>query len=242
MTLDGQHHFLLVTMQNDVPRDIILDPTKGLVYWRLGTNIETAAMDGTQRRVLVTEVGDSYGLSIDVKGQRLYWCNTKTIESASLDGSDRRVLLNTTDEPFFTTVLGEDLYFTDRRHIWKINVSASTPSKQQVGPAFISLINGLAGFSSQEELHAGATNTCSNNNGGCEHVCFPTPEGPRCGCAEGFILRETSSQCSMTKGEFLKGTKYVSDTLSHGNYNTRLKQCIVLPKDMRVVTNITETC
>jgi len=49
-------------------------------------------------------------------GQRLYWCNTNTIESASLDGSDRRVLLNTTDAPFFTTVLGEDLYFTDRRY------------------------------------------------------------------------------------------------------------------------------
>ena len=38
------------------------------MYWRLGTNIETAAMDGTQRKVLVTEVGHSYGLSIDIKG------------------------------------------------------------------------------------------------------------------------------------------------------------------------------
>ena len=38
------------------------------MYWRLGTNIETAAMDGTQRRVLVIEVGDSYGLTIDPKG------------------------------------------------------------------------------------------------------------------------------------------------------------------------------
>jgi len=26
MTLDGQHKFLLVTMSNDVPRDIVLDP------------------------------------------------------------------------------------------------------------------------------------------------------------------------------------------------------------------------
>ncbi|KAK2187815.1 hypothetical protein NP493_153g01016 [Ridgeia piscesae] len=237
MTPDGQHHFHLVTMQNYVPRDIILDPTKGLMYWRLGTNIETAAMDGTQRRVLVTEVGDSYGLSIDLKGQRLYWCNTKTIESASLDGSDRRVLLNTTDALFFTTLLGEDLYFTDRRHIWKINVSASTPSKQQVGPAFISLINGLAGFSSQEELHAGTTNTCTNNNGGCEHVCFPTPKGPRCGCPEGFILRETSSQCSMATGEFIYVTRYVNDTLPQGYDTNTLKQCIMLPNDMHVVMN-----
>ena len=44
------------------------------MYWRLGSNIETAAMDGTQRRVLVTEVGDSYGLSIDIKGMGVYRC------------------------------------------------------------------------------------------------------------------------------------------------------------------------
>ena len=39
-----------------------------MMYWRLGTNIETAAMDGTQRKVLVTEVGRSLGLSIDLEG------------------------------------------------------------------------------------------------------------------------------------------------------------------------------
>ena len=59
-------------------------------------------------------------------------------------------------------------------------------------------------------------NTCTNNNGGCEHVCFPTLKGPRCGCAEGFMLRETSSQCSMAMGEFIYLTRYVSDTLPHG--------------------------
>ena len=68
----------------------------------------------------------------------------------------------------------------------------------------------------------GTTNTCSNNNGGCEDVCFPTPEGSRCGCEEGFILRETS-QCSMATGEFIYVTRYVTDTLPHGNDTNTLK-------------------
>ncbi|KAK2163956.1 hypothetical protein NP493_1439g00019 [Ridgeia piscesae] len=242
MTLDGQHHFLLVTMRNDIPRDVVVDPTKGLMYWRLGTNIETAAMDGTQRKVLVTEAGYSYGLSIYVKGQRLYWCNTKTIESASVDGSDRRVLLNTTDAPFFTTVLGEDLYFTDRRHVWKINLSASAPTIQQVGPAFVSLINGLAGFSSQEEIHAtGTTNTCSNNNGGCKHVCFPTPKGPRCGCAEGFVLRETSSQCSMAVGMTSDNFLILADPYQGHFYQINLANDFVwrLPLSQSRISHVT---
>ena len=61
-------------------------------------------------------------------GQRLYWCNTDTIESASVDGSDRRVLLNTTYAPFFTTLLGEDLYFTDRRYRHTRNTNGSNIS------------------------------------------------------------------------------------------------------------------
>ena len=73
----------------------------------------------------------------------------------------------------------------------------------------------------------GTTNTCSNNSGGCEHACFPTPKGPRCGCAEGFVLRETSSQCSMAMGEFINVTKHASDTLPHGNDTNTLKTVYV---------------
>ncbi|KAI0236214.1 hypothetical protein LSAT2_013173, partial [Lamellibrachia satsuma] len=59
-TFEGDHHFLLITMLNDVPRDIVLDHTRGMMYWRRGNKIEAAAMDGTQRRVLVTVAGDSF--------------------------------------------------------------------------------------------------------------------------------------------------------------------------------------
>ena len=69
----------------------------------------------------------------------------------------------------------------------------------------------------------GTTNPCSTNNGGCGHVCFPTPKGPRCGCAEGLILRETSSQCSTTMGECINVTIYVSATLPHGHDINTLK-------------------
>jgi len=42
--------------------------------------------------------------------------------------------------------------------------------------------------------------SCSQNNGGCEHVCFSTPTGVRCGCNEGVILQDTAPHCSMAVG------------------------------------------
>jgi len=52
-------------------------------------------------------------------GRILYWCNNDIIESASPDGSNRKQLLQTktaADELFFATILGDNLYFTDRRY------------------------------------------------------------------------------------------------------------------------------
>jgi len=28
--------------------------------------------------------------------------------------------------------------------------------------------------------------SCSQQKGGCDHVCIPTPTGPRCACPDGF--------------------------------------------------------
>ena len=50
-------------------------------------------------------------------------------------------------------LIGLLLNFCSYRHIWRINVSESAPTTQQVGPAFVSLINGLAGYSSKQNIH-----------------------------------------------------------------------------------------
>ena len=46
-----------------------------------------------------------------------------------------------------------------------------------------------------------STNPCSHLNGGCEHICLPTPQGPRCSCLDGFnFVSET--RCSISTCEY----------------------------------------
>ena len=44
---------------------------------------------------------------------------------------------------------------------------------------------------------SGATNACSNNNGGCQHLCLPTGGTTRsCACTTGFQLNDDLTTCS----------------------------------------------
>ena len=76
-----------------------------LIRWMYWTDvrskrpkIESAWMDGTSRRALVTtRLGNPTGLTIDYSmGNRIYWCDSKEnlIESMAWDGSDRVVVVN----------------------------------------------------------------------------------------------------------------------------------------------------
>ena len=61
--------------------------------WGRPGRIERAALDGTQRRLLLRGLKRPNGLSIDYSRHRLYWTDTaeKTIEHCELDGLDRQV-------------------------------------------------------------------------------------------------------------------------------------------------------
>lgn len=65
--------------------------------WGDHPKIEKAALDGSQRIVLIsTGLGWPNGLSIDYQERKLYWGDAKTdkIEVSNLDGSDRRELVS----------------------------------------------------------------------------------------------------------------------------------------------------
>ncbi|KAI0221034.1 hypothetical protein LSAT2_027548 [Lamellibrachia satsuma] len=51
---------------------------------------------------------------------------------------------------------------------------------------------------SHEYKDVGKINECSHLNGGCEHICIPTPRGRRCACWDGFnVVNET--KCFISK-------------------------------------------
>ena len=40
------------------------------------------------------------------------------------------------------------------------------------------------------------TDDCAFNNGGCSHLCLPTPTGRTCQCATGYILSSDDKSCT----------------------------------------------
>ena len=85
--------------------------------WGKHPKIERAALDGSDRTILVNDsVAWPNGLTIDYLFRKIYWADAKLdkIEVMDLDGSNRRVVLNNKLPHIFGfTVLGDHLYWTD---------------------------------------------------------------------------------------------------------------------------------
>lgn len=97
-TLDGRYSYTLINEEMQEPRDIVVAPGQGLLFWTDWgpvPRIETAYMDGNKRRVL-SSVGVLWptSLALDHPAERLYWTDPKalTIESVRMDGSDRHIV------------------------------------------------------------------------------------------------------------------------------------------------------
>lgn len=56
--------------------------------WSYPYKIQRAWLDGTHSETIVTDIGRSYGLTIDYIGRRLYWTDmdNKRIESSDMQG------------------------------------------------------------------------------------------------------------------------------------------------------------
>ena len=57
--------------------------------WSEPPKLERAHLDGSNREVIVEDIGRVYGLTIDYIAQRLYWADVdrEIIESCELDGN-----------------------------------------------------------------------------------------------------------------------------------------------------------
>lgn len=110
-SLDGQLVYTLIKDEMQEPRDIVVAPSQGLLFWAdwgPAPRIETSYMDGTKRRVLLS-VGILWptGLTIDHPAKRLYWADPKalTIESVRFDGSERNIVKRFTQGKIFFVLI-----------------------------------------------------------------------------------------------------------------------------------------
>ncbi|XP_069480204.1 low-density lipoprotein receptor-related protein 5 isoform X1 [Ambystoma mexicanum] len=198
--LNGTSRKILISENLDEPRAIVLNPLTGYMYWNdwgLSPKIESSYLDGSNRLVLVnTSLGWPNGLALDLKEGKLYWGDAKSdkIEVINVDGTMRRILLeDKLPHIFGFTLLGDYIYWTDwqRRSIERVH--KVTASREIIIDQLPDLM-GLKAASVSVSTASG-TNPCAENNGGCSHLCFFTPQDTRCACPIGLELLSDMRTC-----------------------------------------------
>ncbi|KAL3837625.1 hypothetical protein ACJMK2_022971 [Sinanodonta woodiana] len=200
ISLVGSLHKTVISTGLTNPRDIVIDPINGSIYWadsgRPG-RIEKSDYDGTNRRELVnTGLSSPYGLAVDINDGVLYWCEISTfkIQRVNVDGSNRSLIYDELVSLSYCSIAlyHSYLYFTT----WWSRYSIIRIGTDGRGLTYISSfvkyphaihvhINGRLGI-----------NGCSNGSGGCSHLCFPLPGGYReCACPDFMTLQADGKTC-----------------------------------------------
>ncbi|KAF5905183.1 nidogen-1 [Clarias magur] len=186
--LDGQYRRVLFDTDLVNPRAIIADPVNGRLYWsdwnRDSPKIEMSNMDGTDRTVLVNiNIELPNGLSFDPHTRQLCWADAGThkVECINPYNRLRRMVLEGLQYPFSIVSHGRNLYYTDWRRQAVVSVDQVTGKEvDEFLPQKRSRLYGIT--SSYPQCPQADRNYCSNNNGGCSHLCLPRPGGFTCRC------------------------------------------------------------
>ncbi|XP_036005151.1 low-density lipoprotein receptor-related protein 6 [Fundulus heteroclitus] len=201
--LDGSLRKVLFWQELDQPRAIALDPERGFMYWTDWgevPKIERAGMDGTNRSVMVDQnIHWPNGLTVDYGQQKLYWADAKHnfIHRSDLDGSSREVVVKgELPHPFALTLYEDTLFWTDWNTHSIHSCRKQTGRDQKVVHSHIFSPMDLHVFSPKRQP-VSRTTPCSQNNGGCSHLCLLAPTRPfyRCACPTGVQLLEDERTC-----------------------------------------------
>jgi len=128
--LRGEFNYTVVDGNLENPRDIVVAPIDGLMFWvdwGADSRIERADMDGYHRTVLVHNLLWPTSLAIDYPAKRLYWADPKSarIESIRFDGKGRHLVrqFNDSMRPFKLEVFEDDVFVaTYRKHdVFRMN-------------------------------------------------------------------------------------------------------------------------
>lgn len=206
---DGSMRTVLLWENLDRPRDIVVEPMGGYMYWTdwgASPKIERAGMDASGRQVIISSnLTWPNGLAIDYGSQRLYWADAgmKTIEFAGLDGSKRKVLIGSQlPHPFGLTLYGERIYWTD----WQTKSIQS--ADRLTGLDRETLQENLENLMDIHVFHRRrppVSTPCATENGGCSHLCLrsPNPSGFSCTCPTGINVMPDGKTCSPGMNSFL---------------------------------------
>uniref|UniRef100_A0A8C5MAU5 EGF-like domain-containing protein n=1 Tax=Leptobrachium leishanense TaxID=445787 RepID=A0A8C5MAU5_9ANUR len=191
-------HTVVIDEDLDQPRSIVLHATNGMMLWsEIGQHpqIEEAGMDGSRRKVLITEqLGWPTGLALDMLSWRIYWSDDKfhCIGSATRLGKDIKLIqLESIQSPFSLTVFEDQVYWSE--------ISSRTVQKidKKTGKKYYLLLKrhgqpyGLKVM--HEVLQPRKPNPCLEK---CSHLCLIGPDFQgSCRCPVGLVLASDKLNC-----------------------------------------------
>jgi sugar lactone lactonase YvrE len=209
--LDGRRRTVVVFTGLDKPRDIVLDPERGLMFWSDWGDrpkIMRSGLDGSFKTQLVTDVDVNVnypnGLAIDYERQVLYWVDTNedAVGMVHYNGSNPQLLLDLDYDvqPAGLDTCGDWGYWTN----WKDRTLVKGNLSDLVGTYEV-MIGGLGQPREVKVFHRNrnysATTPCSVNNGRCSDVCVA--QGKRsgavkasCMCPVGYPLLDDGRTCA----------------------------------------------
>lgn len=235
VTLGGEHRWRTVVVsppEVDKPKFMVVDPRKdqGYLYWAQGTAvpvIRRAGLDGSEPETIVsTDLGNVHGLTLDLVQERLLWVDSRLniIASLGLHDLGREVLKTFVEYPKHPIGIGvfEDfVYWADieAKSIQKLDVfrpaTTTTILEHLTNPHSIEIYHKLK--QPEDESY------CGNNNGGCSHICLPSPQYAQSDCVCPMSTDKTkhyvvdpdnSSSCQLVDGAFFSPTTARPNTTS----------------------------
>lgn len=190
--MDGTQRRVLFDTGLVNPRGIVTDSVRGNLYWtdwnRDNPKIETSHMDGTNRRILAQDnLGLPNGLTFDAFSSQLCWVDAGTHRAECLNPAQpsRRKVLEGLQYPFAVTSYGKNLYYTD----WKTNsvIAMDLAVSKEMDAFHPHKHTRLYGITIALSQCPQGHNYCSVNNGGCTHLCLPTPGSRTCRCPDNTL-------------------------------------------------------
>ncbi|XP_064102114.1 low-density lipoprotein receptor-related protein 2-like [Macrobrachium nipponense] len=202
--MDSNGENIVMIIQVERPRAIVLDPCRGHMYYtdwgRFGTSgkIYRATMAGSFREVIVgDELSQPSGLAIDYDDEMLYWTDAvkEKIERAYLNGTNRQVLITATIYPFAITVHKHFIYWTD------LQLRGVFRAEKYTGANVIEMVRRLE--ESPRDIHVFSDERqkcnikpCDINNGGCAQFCIPSTDNKvECRCNTTLKLVNENKMC-----------------------------------------------
>uniref|UniRef100_A0A3B4VCW2 Si:dkey-88l16.3 n=1 Tax=Seriola dumerili TaxID=41447 RepID=A0A3B4VCW2_SERDU len=175
-----------------------------------------AWMDGRNKAVLWRKSSIPTSLVFSNKGTMIYWADTGegVISSIGVDGSGYKqyktgpgLLIS------FTHTESILLWVTLDKDVTKLWFSDGLQPKQLWFETKTRMVE-VRAYSNNSQA---GTNSCSNNNGGCDHLCLPYPGGRACKCGRAFYSVDATScahlpDCPAGEQSCHDGSKCVSSS------------------------------